>query len=193
MKSMMASGYYLVCYPKDTFTAKDMKTFNQHHQLQSFIPLIRDCQCCSYYRVYWYAFVDGSCLTYISFFSSSVASTTSWINHTIYHFLSRYWSNHVWNHYSGSHQKISTTSSWSIRTASGICHGENDWSLSDTNIRDYVAATQVDRVIPKYLDFLTLFPTVDALAHADKQQLLAAWSGLGYNSRVLNLQKQHKQ
>ena len=49
--------------------------------------------------------------------------------------------------------------------------------------------TQVDRVIPKYLDFLTLFPTVDALAHADKQQLLAAWSGLGYNSRVLNLQK----
>ena len=49
--------------------------------------------------------------------------------------------------------------------------------------------TQVDRVIPKYLNFLTLFPTVALLAKADKQQLLAAWSGLGYNSRALNLQK----
>jgi len=49
--------------------------------------------------------------------------------------------------------------------------------------------TQVDRVIPKYLHFLELFPTVQDLAQADKSQLLAAWSWLGYNSRALNLQK----
>lgn len=49
--------------------------------------------------------------------------------------------------------------------------------------------TQVDRVIPKYLHFLELFPTVQALANADKTALLTARSGLGYNSRALNLQK----
>ncbi len=49
--------------------------------------------------------------------------------------------------------------------------------------------TQVDRVIPKYLNFLELFPTLETLAHADKTTLLTARSGLGYNSRALNLQK----
>ena len=49
--------------------------------------------------------------------------------------------------------------------------------------------TQVDRVIPKYLHFLDLFPTIQYLATADKHTLLQAWSGLGYNSRALNMQK----
>lgn len=49
--------------------------------------------------------------------------------------------------------------------------------------------TQVDRVIPKYLNFLTLFPTLEKLADTDKTTLLTARSGLGYNSRALNLQK----
>ncbi len=49
--------------------------------------------------------------------------------------------------------------------------------------------TQVDRVIPKYLHFLELFPTLQSLANADKTKLLTARSGLGYNSRALNLQK----
>lgn len=49
--------------------------------------------------------------------------------------------------------------------------------------------TQVDRVIPKYLHFLELFPTLQSLADADKTKLLTARSGLGYNSRALNLQK----
>ncbi len=49
--------------------------------------------------------------------------------------------------------------------------------------------TQVDRVIPKYLNFLELFPTLQSLADADKTKLLTARSGLGYNSRALNLQK----
>ena len=49
--------------------------------------------------------------------------------------------------------------------------------------------TQVDRVIPKYLHFLDLFPTIQDLAKADKQILLQAWSGLGYNSRAMHMQK----
>jgi A/G-specific adenine glycosylase len=49
--------------------------------------------------------------------------------------------------------------------------------------------TQVDRVIPKYLHFLELFPTLQSLADADKTTLLTARSGLGYNSRAINLQK----
>jgi len=49
--------------------------------------------------------------------------------------------------------------------------------------------TQVDRVIPKYFNFLEQFPTIQELSTADKQQLLTARSGLGYNSRALNLQK----
>lgn len=49
--------------------------------------------------------------------------------------------------------------------------------------------TQVDRVIPKYLNFLALFPTLKKLADTDKTTLLTARSGLGYNSRALNLQK----
>ena len=48
--------------------------------------------------------------------------------------------------------------------------------------------TQVDRVIPKYLNFLALFPTLEKLADTDKTTLLTARSGLGYNSRALNIQ-----
>lgn len=49
--------------------------------------------------------------------------------------------------------------------------------------------TQVDRVIPKYLAFLEQFPTADALATASISDVIKAWQGLGYNRRVLNLQK----
>jgi A/G-specific adenine glycosylase len=49
--------------------------------------------------------------------------------------------------------------------------------------------TQVDRVIPYYKQFLKHYPTVQDLARADKTTLLKVWSGLGYNSRVLRLQK----
>lgn len=44
--------------------------------------------------------------------------------------------------------------------------------------------TQASRVIPKYYEFLQRFPTVDALAQATLQEVLAIWSGLGYNRRA---------
>ena len=49
--------------------------------------------------------------------------------------------------------------------------------------------TRVPVVIPFYETFLRRFPTVEALAAADEQTLLACWSGLGYYSRARNLRK----
>lgn len=49
--------------------------------------------------------------------------------------------------------------------------------------------TQVDRVLPKYKEFLTAFPTVKKLASAKTADVIRAWKGLGYNRRALYLQK----
>lgn len=49
--------------------------------------------------------------------------------------------------------------------------------------------TRVDTVIPYYLNFMKLFPTIADLAAAEEDTLLKAWEGLGYYSRVRNLQK----
>lgn len=48
--------------------------------------------------------------------------------------------------------------------------------------------TQVVTVIPYYERFLTWFPTVADLAQAPEEKLLKAWEGLGYYSRVRNMQ-----
>lgn len=44
--------------------------------------------------------------------------------------------------------------------------------------------TRVDTVIPYYEKFLQRFPTVAALARAEEEEVLAAWSGLGYYRRA---------
>lgn len=44
--------------------------------------------------------------------------------------------------------------------------------------------TQVDRVVPKYRDFLKQFPTFAVLAQASLGDVLRAWQGLGYNRRA---------
>ncbi|MBI4032834.1 A/G-specific adenine glycosylase [Candidatus Berkelbacteria bacterium] len=49
--------------------------------------------------------------------------------------------------------------------------------------------TQVSRVVSKYHDFLTQFPTVNDLAAASTADVIRAWKGLGYNRRALNLQR----
>jgi A/G-specific adenine glycosylase len=49
--------------------------------------------------------------------------------------------------------------------------------------------TQVSRVLPKYEEFLMLFPDVTALARATPASVLRAWKGMGYNRRALYLQK----
>lgn len=44
--------------------------------------------------------------------------------------------------------------------------------------------TQVERVIPKYLSFLRAWPSLRALAGAERGSVLRAWQGLGYNRRA---------
>ena len=49
--------------------------------------------------------------------------------------------------------------------------------------------TQVDTVIPYFEKFMQAFPTLQALAAADIDQVLHLWSGLGYYARGRNLHK----
>jgi len=47
--------------------------------------------------------------------------------------------------------------------------------------------TQVDRVIPKYKEFLKFFPTMKVLAASEPRQVRRMWYPLGYNARPLRL------
>ena len=49
--------------------------------------------------------------------------------------------------------------------------------------------TRVEAVIPYYHRFLEALPDVSALAEAEEETLLKLWEGLGYYSRVRNMQK----
>lgn len=75
-------------------------------------------------------------------------------------------------------------------------HGRNDlpWRQPETNgVFDpykimiseiMLQQTQVGRVIPKYHEFIKVFPSVQALAEASFADVLQLWSGLGYNRRA---------
>jgi len=48
--------------------------------------------------------------------------------------------------------------------------------------------TQVERVLPKYQQFLRAFPTLADLAAAPTADVISAWVPLGYNRRAVSLQ-----
>jgi A/G-specific adenine glycosylase len=48
--------------------------------------------------------------------------------------------------------------------------------------------TQVDRVLPKYGEWLAKYPSFEALADASEQDVTATWYPLGYNIRPRRLQ-----
>jgi A/G-specific adenine glycosylase len=48
--------------------------------------------------------------------------------------------------------------------------------------------TQVDRVMPKYGEWLARYPTFEALASAPDEEVVAVWYPLGYNIRPRRLQ-----
>src|SRR6266478_6175338 len=48
--------------------------------------------------------------------------------------------------------------------------------------------TQVQRVLPKYEQFLAAFPTLADLAAASTADVISAWVPLGYNMRAVRLQ-----
>jgi A/G-specific adenine glycosylase len=47
--------------------------------------------------------------------------------------------------------------------------------------------TQVDRVLPKYHEWLRKYPSLEALASADPQEVTSTWRPLGYNIRPVRL------
>jgi A/G-specific adenine glycosylase len=53
--------------------------------------------------------------------------------------------------------------------------------------------TRVEAVVPYFHRFLAAFPAIETLAAAPEQDVLAAWSGLGYYSRARNLHRAAKQ
>lgn len=48
--------------------------------------------------------------------------------------------------------------------------------------------TQVERVLPKYHQFLRAFPTLANLAQASTAEVISVWVPLGYNRRAVSLQ-----
>jgi A/G-specific adenine glycosylase len=49
--------------------------------------------------------------------------------------------------------------------------------------------TGIDRVVPKWTEFMERFPTVDDCAAADLGDVLAVWQGLGYPRRARDLHR----
>ncbi len=49
--------------------------------------------------------------------------------------------------------------------------------------------TQAERVVPRFEAWLHQFPDIATLASAPLREVLSLWSGLGYNSRALRLQR----
>lgn len=71
---------------------------------------------------------------------------------------------------------------------------EMPWRYSDDPYKILVSEimkqqTQVERVIPKFLNFIEYFPTVFDLARATPIEVLQQWQGLGYNRRGLFLRQ----
>ncbi|BFM49684.1 A/G-specific adenine glycosylase [Marinomonas sp. THO17] len=78
-------------------------------------------------------------------------------------------------------------------------HGRKNlpWQQNKTPYRVWISEimlqqTQVTTVIPYYHKFMTSFPTVEALAAAQQDEVLAHWSGLGYYARARNMHKAAK-
>jgi A/G-specific adenine glycosylase len=49
--------------------------------------------------------------------------------------------------------------------------------------------TQAARVVPRYVEWLARWPTVESLAAAPASEVIRAWQGLGYNRRAVNLHR----
>lgn len=66
------------------------------------------------------------------------------------------------------------------------------WRRTDDPYRILVSEvmlqqTQVERVVPKYQEFLDRYPTLEALAGSAPDEVKRLWYPLGYNVRPLNL------
>jgi len=77
-------------------------------------------------------------------------------------------------------------------------HRDLPWRRTDDPYRIWLSETmlqqtRVETVIPYYERFLARFPTIDALAAADEEDVLRLWAGLGYYARARNLHRAAQQ
>jgi A/G-specific adenine glycosylase len=77
-------------------------------------------------------------------------------------------------------------------------HRDLPWRHTQDPYRIWVSEimlqqTRAQAVIPYYQRFLDRFPTIEALAAAAEQDVLAPWAGLGYYSRARNLRRAAQQ
>src|SRR5215831_16832447 len=91
-------------------------------------------------------------------------------------------------------------SSIGIRLLAWFRKGHRDlpWRATSDPYRIWVSEimlqqTRAQAVIPYYERFLERFPTVEALAAAPEDEVLALWAGLGYYSRARNLRRAAQQ
>ena len=73
-------------------------------------------------------------------------------------------------------------------------HGRHDlpWRRKVTHYRNWISEimlqqTQVKTVIPYFKNFIKKFPSQKSLSEASEDQVLAAWSGLGFYRRARNI------
>ncbi len=70
-------------------------------------------------------------------------------------------------------------------------HGKNPYRVWVSEVM--LQQTRVDTVIPYYNRFMERFPTIEALAAAEPDEVVKYWEGLGYYSRVRNLHQAVKE
>ncbi len=85
-----------------------------------------------------------------------------------------------------------------LREWYGAGHRDLPWRRTSDPYRIWVSEimlqqTRAQAVIPYYERFLDRFPTVEVLAAAAEEEVLALWSGLGYYSRARNLRRAARQ
>ncbi len=66
-------------------------------------------------------------------------------------------------------------------------HTRNPYKILVSEIM--LQQTQVDRVIPKYSEFIQKYPTIYSLARSPIADIIRSWKGLGYNRRSIYLHK----
>jgi A/G-specific adenine glycosylase len=66
-------------------------------------------------------------------------------------------------------------------------HTSEPWAVLVSEVM--LQQTQASRIAERFPPFLARFPTPHAMADASDAEVLAAWSGLGYNRRALNLRR----
>ncbi len=66
-------------------------------------------------------------------------------------------------------------------------HTRDPWAVHVSEVM--LQQTQVDRVIPRWGEFLADYPDVEACAHAPVSAIITRWVGLGFNRRAVLLHR----